>query len=243
VVSGRARLAPPQPLEESTRYSAGGVGLEQFERRIAGAVESLFSRGAPRGIEPAEIGRRLVRELERNVRIGVRSEIAPNRVVVGLAPSDLEELAPLRARVEEELVALVEETVEDEGYDLLGPVSVQLLADEDLKPGTFYIDTTFAEDPSFRNRWRLTLPNGSHVELGPGTYVLGRQDGVDVRIEDPRVSRRHAELRIADGVAIVVDLGSTNGTFVNGEPVRLPVELSGRDVLRLGVVEILVERG
>jgi hypothetical protein len=225
------------------RYSAGGVGLEQFERRIAGVVESIFSKGAPRGIEPAELGRRLVREIERDVRIGVRSEIAPNRIVVALAPSDLEELEPLRARVEGELTQLVMETVEDNGFELLGPVSVQLVADGELKAGTFYIDTTFVEDPAFRNRWRLALPDGSTVELGPGTYVLGRQAGVDVRIDDPRVSRRHAQLVIADGTATIADLGSTNGTFVNGERIARPTELSGRDAVRLGVVEIGVERG
>ncbi|ACU53063.1 FHA domain containing protein [Acidimicrobium ferrooxidans DSM 10331] len=219
------------------------MALEQFERRIASAVESIFSKGAPRGIEPAEIGRRLVREIERDVRIGVRSEIAPNRIVVALAPSDLEELGPLRARVEEELAELARETVDDNGFELLGPIALTIDADPQLKAGTFYIDTAFVEDATYRNRWRFILPDGAPVELGPGSYIIGRQSGADVRIDDNRVSRRHAEVTIAEGTATVTDLGSTNGTFVNGERVARPTELQAGDVLRLGAVEVRVERG
>ena len=47
---------------------------------------------------------------------------------------------------------------------------------------------------------------------------------------DPGVSRHHAELRVEDGEVVLVDLGSTNGTFVNGQPVRRVVMTDGTQV-------------
>jgi len=54
---------------------------------------------------------------------------------------------------------------------------------------------------------------------GPVT-LLGRGTDCDLRLVDPGVSRHHAELRVENGQVVLVDLGSTNGTFVNGQPVR-----------------------
>lgn len=78
----------------------------------------------------------------------------------------------------------------------------------------------------------------------PGKSTIGRTGANDVVLEDLGVSKRHAELVVADGSWTVVDVGSTNGTFVNGVRVDpfaktgIPVE-SG-DVLRLGFVDCVV---
>jgi pSer/pThr/pTyr-binding forkhead associated (FHA) protein len=57
-------------------------------------------------------------------------------------------------------------------------------------------------------------------ELSAPLTILGRGTDCDLRLVDPGVSRHHAELRVEDNEVILVDLGSTNGTFVNGQPVR-----------------------
>ena len=57
-------------------------------------------------------------------------------------------------------------------------------------------------------------------ELQTPVTLLGRGTDCDLRLVDPGVSRHHAELRVETGQVVLVDLSSTNGTFVNGQPVR-----------------------
>ncbi len=67
-------------------------------------------------------------------------------------------------------------------------------------------------------------------ELQTPVTLLGRGTDCDLRLVDPGVSRHHAELRVENGQVVLVDLGSTNGTFVNGQPVRRVVLSDGTHV-------------
>ena len=71
--------------------------------------------------------------------------------------------------------------------------------------------------------------------LREGDNVLGREDGLAVRIDRPGVSRRHACIRVEGGRATLTDLGSKNGTFVGDEPVTSPRVLHDADEVRLGL--------
>jgi pSer/pThr/pTyr-binding forkhead associated (FHA) protein len=69
--------------------------------------------------------------------------------------------------------------------------------------------------------------------------LLGRSDDCDIIIEAPSVSRRHARLAVHGSAVIVTDLGSTNGTFVDDQPVQRATALSGQR-LRFGKVSFLL---
>lgn len=65
-------------------------------------------------------------------------------------------------------------------------------------------------------------------------FTVGRDDGCDLRLTDPRISRRHCEIILLRGVSWLSDLGSSNGTFHNGERVRVPVALREGDLVEIG---------
>ena len=81
---------------------------------------------------------------------------------------------------------------------------------------------------------RLTVDGTPRVvHLSPGSNIIGRGTDSDLQLLDQGVSRRHADVHLADGQATVYDLGSTNGTSVNGHSVRSQ-QLQHGDVIRVG---------
>ena len=92
------------------------------------------------------------------------------------------------------------------------------------------------------------------VQEGPGTgaqhavdgdVTIGRDDAVDLQLPDKTISRRHAALRIEGETAVVEDLGSRNGTYVNGARIADPTRLREGDSLQMGatLVEVRSARG
>ena len=77
---------------------------------------------------------------------------------------------------------------------------------------------------------------GSAIDVADGA-TLGRADGADIRIEDPFASSSHARIFPRDGHMYIEDLGSTNGTFLNGQQLRRPVQLTPADRVRIGDTE------
>ena len=77
-----------------------------------------------------------------------------------------------------------------------------------------------------------------------GELILGREQGsADLVIDDPGVSRRHARVIPDNGGVVVEDLGSSNGTYVNGERISGPVELGAGDEVQVGATVMGVEGG
>jgi hypothetical protein len=88
--------------------------------------------------------------------------------------------------------------------------------------------------------------DGERYPLMGAITVLGRDDSADIILDDPGISRRHSEIRVTqDGpntVATIRDLGSTNGTFVNGEPITT-VHLEGGDRITVGRTSVTYRAG
>ncbi|HKP59964.1 MAG TPA: FHA domain-containing protein [Polyangiales bacterium] len=78
------------------------------------------------------------------------------------------------------------------------------------------------------------------VAIAAAVCTVGRGDDVHLQFDDPSVSRRHAELRACGDQLIVEDLGSRNGTFVNGQRIEQPVTLRPGDDLVFGACGLRV---
>ena len=88
-------------------------------------------------------------------------------------------------------------------------------------------------DPRLRVERASGLRSGAEFDLAYGV-TLGRGDSADIRIEDPFASSRHARIDRQGDVLVIEDLNSTNGTYLNGEPLSGPAPLHPGDRIRIG---------
>lgn len=85
----------------------------------------------------------------------------------------------------------------------------------------------------------VLMVRGETVRLHDGENVVGRDAVCDVIVDDATISRRHARIVITDGTATIEDLGSKNGTFVDGEAVDAPLVLRDRQTITFGEVHVV----
>src|SRR5579875_356055 len=207
------------------------MGLQQFERRLERLVEGVFARAFRSGLQPVEVGRRLTREMDLRRTLAPRGALTPNHFVVTLSPEDADRFAPIEDELVSELVSVARDHADREGYSFVGPVSVELEVDEHLHEGTMDIA---GEMVSSARTASVVLADGRRVPVSERGLRIGRLPECDVVLADGNVSRHHAEIRAGDGQYLLTDLGSTNGTRVNGYPVTAPRELRSGDEITLG---------
>jgi hypothetical protein len=87
----------------------------------------------------------------------------------------------------------------------------------------------------------LLLTDGKRLVVGPAGATIGRSRQCEVMLDDPNVSRQHAELRARGGSWVLTDLGSTNGTRLNGRRVDGPEVLKPGDEIEIGTSKIKFE--
>ena len=129
-----------------------------------------------------------------------------------------------------ELAEAARDHAHDEGYIFVGPVGAELVVDVTLRTGSFHIDARLREGPAGAGRARCVLPSGERLPLGEaGGHVRAPPESTLV-LADPNVSRNHAEIRPPGNGYVLVDLGSTNGTRVNGTRIATTSSREGDEV-------------
>jgi hypothetical protein len=200
--------------------------LRDFERRLGALVEGFFASALRSGLQPVELAKRVIREMDANKTVGVREVWAPNRFVFTLSVADGERFEQVEQALVSELRRVVRETASERGWGLAGPPEIELQTDDSLGKGRFDVETSFVEGeeelaPAPSGRATLTVLNGGQTfTLGASTVTLGRLPESDVVVDDPGASRQHARIRNSNGEFVLTDLGSTNGTLVNDESVQ-----------------------
>jgi hypothetical protein len=216
------------------------MGLQQFEERLERLVEGTLAKPFRSSLQPVEIGRRLTREMDLHRRVGVRGLIAPNAFAVTLSPADVARFANFIDALSRELSDAAREHAKVEGYSFVGPVEVEIFEGASLKAGRFTVSAEVRESEDGGFLAELVLPDGRRVTVGSDAVVIGRLPECEVTLSDSNVSRRHAELRRKGDGVFVTDLGSTNGTRVNGAPIREQLLASG-DEISVGSTRLIFE--
>jgi len=215
----------------------GAMVLKKVENRLERIFERTLARPFKNALQPIEIGSRIIREVDLTRRLSTQGPISPNVAQVWLSPEDADRFDGFQKALVSELEETVRQHALSEGYNFVGPVKVEIYIDDDLKIGDLAVKTDFVGGDS---QPRLLANDGRAFAIGDRPLVVGRSPDVDVVINDSNVSRRHAEVwRTGEGVA-VRDLGSTNGTFVNGHRITA-VSLSPRDDVTIGPLHFRIE--
>jgi hypothetical protein len=217
------------------------MGIKGFERSLESMVEGMFARVFRSGLRPVELGRRLVREMDDHRSVDVRGRtMVPNAFVITISQEDSDRFAEIGGSLARELCDAAREHAHDENYVFPGPVSVDMVASERARPGTFTVVGRMKEGAGGVGAGSLVLPNGQRMVLGEQVVTMGRLPECDIVLTDTNVSRRHAEIRpTPDGFALV-DLGSTNGCRVNGVQVTRR-DLRDGDELTVGNTHIVFQ--
>ncbi len=206
--------------------------LRSFEDRLERLVEGVFSRAFKSGLQPVEIGRRLVREIEASRTVDVSGRgLAPNRFVITVSNEDAQRFVDLHESLVTELTTTVRGYAAQNGLSFLGRVSVEFMTDPSLRVGLFRLHPSYDDTiPSADSDGWLEGPDGSSHRLRPGVTTIGRLSTCDIVLDDQNVSRQHAEVHPLGDNFQLVDLGSTNGCRVNGHRVDRHVLVHGDEI-------------
>lgn len=221
--------------------------MDRFERRLDRLVSGTFAKAFKSEVQPVEVAAALQRECDDRAAIVTRGRtMVPNDFAVELGQHDYDRLAMYAEPLGAELAAMVREHADEQAYQFVGPVIVRFELVDDLDTGMFRVlSKAIASGPTPEVGTATLAPAevAAALEVGASTLaltrrhtVLGRGAESDLRLDDPGISRRHAEIVLSDPPRIS-DLSSTNGTFVDGERVT-SAELY--DGARIGIGSLTV---
>ncbi|MGN7250973.1 FhaA domain-containing protein [Arthrobacter sp. SAFR-014] len=223
--------------------------LDKVERGIEKAVRGVFSTGSKAQVEPVEIASRLRREVDHKaITIAAGRTLVPNIFDVLLSDEDFQRAQEWGTPLAEELCDVVINHVRSQGYILQGPVRISFRRDESHRAGDFEItsktEKSSGSAPAAPSRQPVRLQpvldiDGQRYSLNAPSVVLGRSSEADILVDDTGVSRRHLEIQTHDGTTTAVDLGSTNGSYVNGHKVAGSMELTDGSTITMGRTKII----
>jgi len=237
---------------------------KRLEGLVEGAFAKVF-KGVVHPVEILNAMQREA-EAHKAILAGGRT-LVPNRYVIDLSPYDHSRLAPYAAALAQELAQSQAEFIGEQGWTVYGDVIVEIERGDGLDTGMFrvtaevYTGGDVAPQPAYdapspygggydqqsaypgsgaggpARTVRLVAGDGRSYPLSIGSTVIGRGDQANLRLPDVGISRRHARLDFDGAQVVLTDLGSTNGTMVNGQRVSA-VALNPGDMIQLGTTTL-----
>jgi hypothetical protein len=245
--------------------------LRNLEAKLEGLVEGAFSRAFRSQVQPAELARKLAKEMEDSKAVSLSRTYVSNQFFVFLSPDDRAQFESYEDGLKKELSDYLLEHAREQGLALLTRPTVDFETDDRLSLGEFgiqaklvkpaeaggeaeaveadfghtmvYSPTTGArriESPRRGGRALLVGEDKRTVLSGP-RFVLGRGRDCDLVLDDPNVSRRHAQLKQEGDGWVIEDMGSTNGIKLNGRRAQ-GGRLSPGDEITLGLTRLKFEQ-
>jgi hypothetical protein len=192
--------------------------LDNFEKGLERAVNGAFAKTFRSGLQPVEISSALKRELDTRAAVVSRDRIlVPNSFQVLLAPTDFQRMTGIGQTLLDDLNSIVQQHAGQQGFQFAGAVSIELVNDPKLTTGVIQIESATTQSSV---TWTPVLDvAGRRHPITKSRTVIGRGSDADITIADAGTSRKHVEILWDGERAMVRDLGSTNGTKLNGRKV------------------------
>jgi hypothetical protein len=213
--------------------------LDRFEKGVERAVNGAFAKASRSEVKPVDLASALRRELDDKAAVLARGRaVVPNEFVIELSPQDFDRILDWGAEaMGEELQEEVARHAASQRYAFVGPISVTFEEDPALEVGVFQVRSETVrgavapagQAPATPRHPILDVDGQRYLLTGPVT-VIGRGSDADIIVEDTGVSRRHVEIRLTQDGPIVTDLGSTNGTFVEGHRITNALLVDGNTI-------------
>jgi hypothetical protein len=223
--------------------------LHDFERRLGSLVEGLFSKTFRSGLQPIEIAKRLLKEMESGRTVGVSEVWAPNHFEIAISHVDAERIEQVETAMVAELKNVVRDNADERGWGLVGPPEIEFHTDPSMKKGDLRCEATFVEgdekiEPAPPALAQLIIHEDGFERQEPiseEVVTIGRLPDCEIVLKDKGASRQHAQIRSKDGEYVLTDLGSTNGTRLNGQTVQSR-RLEDGDRITIGTTAIEFRR-
>lgn len=221
--------------------------LDRFEKSVEGAVNGVFSKFGSKDLQPVDLSSALEREIDNEAMpVGRDRTVAPNEYRFKLSTPDFDHIEQWGSEtLADELADNLTNYARSQHYAFVGPVVVIFEEDLDLAKGSFKLTATSVQGnavPVTTDEQSQDCPlleiNGSQYLLTKEKTILGRGSGCDIVIDDPGISRKHLEIDVTPNGVIARDLGSTNGTYVEGHQVPAATLLDG-NTITIGRTRIL----
>lgn len=211
--------------------------LDNFERGLERAVNGAFAKTFRSGLQPVELTSALRKELDTKAAVVSRDRVlAPNRFVLRMSSADYARMRSMGAALTDELIDFVQKHARSQHYQFAGGISIELEEDAELSVGMLQVES---ENVKGDVAWTPVLDiNGTHYPLSRSRTVVGRGADADITVDDTGISRRHIMVTWDGHRAQVEDLGSTNGSKLDGQPLRKAI-LEPESVVTIGRTRIV----
>ena len=245
--------------------------LRNIEQKIESLVEGVFGRAFKTHVQPVELARKLIKEMDDHRSVSVSKIYVPNEYEIYLSEPDREQFSDYETALVDELRDYLVEHARREGYVLLSQPNIVFKTDADLDLGEFGIATRMTGRPAagapdvepgatmiyrpVQQPTEAVTPQelglgleqvsveleGRRVPVTGRRMTIGRSRECEIQVNDPNVSRRHAELRQEGATYWLVDLDSTNGIEIGGKRHKR-VKLENGTHVTLGSTELVFRR-
>jgi hypothetical protein len=211
--------------------------LDNFEKGLERAVNGAFAKTFRSGLQPVELTSALRRELDTKAAVVTRDRIlAPNDFTLLLSPSDYKRMRAMGPALTDELTDFVQQHARTQHYQFAGGIQISMRPDESLSTGILHVESQNVKGDV---AWVPVLDiAGKRYPLAKGRTVVGRGREADITVDDTGTSRKHIEIAWDGAHAQVRDLGSTNGSQLDGQPVKKAV-LEPDSVITIGRTRIV----